>query len=167
MLVGLLLLVVSCDAFAVSHSRPALGLAHARGHTMLAPARINLLRMAEEEEEDAAAPPEEEKEPELVNDSQGRVVSRDDIEGSSFTVQAPMKVIPGFEGFEGFDFSGEQSIPTPARGEGGLNDQGFEPYDKDKAEETMDSTYMIGLGAAAIASIALSAFNMNAAGGSV
>ena len=86
--------------------------------------------------------------------------AREDIDGNAYTVQAPMKVLPGLEGFTGFDFSGTQSIPTPARGERGLNEQGFEPYQKEEADKVTDSTYLIGLGAAALASIVLSVANM-------
>ena len=151
----LALAVGSCSAFALlpAHSNPTRRALLLRQTPSLAKA----LRMQEAEDDDVPAADGVASPEEGVTPSSG---DRDDISGSSFTVQAPMTVLPGFEGFKGFDFSGSQSIPTPARGEAGLNEQGYEPYSKEKADKVTDSTYLIGLGAAAVASVALSVLNM-------
>ena len=143
----------ACGSFSLA---PRARLSQVR--TPLAASPLSRVLMAEPEpkpasEADGDAGGESEESPEAVD-------AREDIDGNAYTVQAPMKVLPGLEGFTGFDFSGTQSVPTPARGERGLNEQGFEPYTKEEAEKVTDSTYLIGLGAAALASIALSVANM-------
>ena len=72
--------------------------------------------------------------------------------------QDKAKIKERFGGFS-FDFSGEQSVPTAARGKGGLNEQG---YGSSEVNPVPDKgafglpVYAIGLGLAAVATVALS-----------
>ena len=59
-----------------------------------------------------------------------------------------------------FDFGGS-SQPASERGANGLNEQGFEPYDKAAAETTTDSTWIKFLGVFAAATVVLSTSNGN------
>ena len=74
------------------------------------------------------------------------------------------KTFGGSLGVGGFDFSGKQSIPTPARGKDGLNEQGYGSSEVDPEPEKVGSVpvYMVGLGLAGVASVALSVNNMMA-----
>ena len=63
-----------------------------------------------------------------------------------------------------FDFSGTPSRPTDVRGEGGLNEQGYRPYDK-TALDSPDTAggvpvYLIALGGAGLLIAALTISNM-------
>ena len=62
-----------------------------------------------------------------------------------------------------FDFSGTPSRPTDVRGEGGLNEQGYRPYDK-AALDSPDTAggvpvYLIALGGAGLLIAALTISN--------
>ncbi len=112
--------------------------------------------MAEEEEEPAEAPP-------------AAAEATNEIEGNVYTVRAPMVSLGSLFGGKSdeeptmFDFSSREGAPSAVRGKGGLNDQGFEPYDKAAVDSVAGQgtpTYIVGLGLGALAAVALSVFNL-------
>ena len=122
------------------------------GRVPSAPIMRRALTMSEE------APAEEAEEAPAAETLAEAPADDKEIDGNTFAVQAPM-VDVGL-GEWGFDFSGTPKFPTDARGKGGLNDQGFQPYEKAVADKTENANYLIGLGLAAVGVVALSLFNV-------
>jgi hypothetical protein len=67
-------------------------------------------------------------------------------------------IAPAAFSMPSFDFGGSAK-PGPTRGQGGLDEQGYERYSKEAASKTTDSTYLVFLGGFALISIALSVGN--------
>ena len=145
-------------AAALQHQLPHLRSRAVRAHALVLQAEPEDL-MAEEGLPPADAPAE--------GETDGAA------ESSPFTVEgwkrkreadAAKGVTTPFD-FPSFDFSGTQSEPTAVRGQGGLDEQGFEPTRPGAADSPAEKgiggipTYQLGLGMATVAIALLSASN--------